>query len=481
MIKAFFFDLSTINRGRQPPPGLPEARRAEGGRARRRDDGRRHRLRLRQGGHRGGPQGREHRGRREGQGLLGRDRREGRGPRALHPGGRRRAPGPDHPDRPTPRTWPARTWSSRPSSRASAVKHQVFAEIEDVVAAGRGARLQHLDPAHHDCSPRASRGRRTSSGCTSSRRWTRCRCSRSSPATQTSDETLAKAFDLALQIRKTPIVVNDSRGFFTSRVIGTFLNEAIAMVGEGVAPAVHRAGRPAGRLPRRAAAAGRRAQPDAAAEDPAGDQGRPSRRPAGPALRAPRRLRHRRRDDRRSGRTGPLRRRRVLRLPGRQAHRPVAGAGRARTAAGTEIPFEDMKERMLFAEALETVKCFDEGVLRTVADANIGSILGIGFPAWTGGVAAVHQRLRRRRARLRRPGTRARRTLRRPVPAARLARRARRGRRLRRLTIPYAAGWPSRPQPPPSRVSSSSSVHFAPTFHGVYCTLDEEGEAGEEG
>ena len=45
-----------------------------------------------------------------------------------------------------------------------------------------------------------------------------------------------------------------------------------------------------------------------------------------------------------------------------------------------------MQERMLFAEALETVKCFDEGVLDSVADANIGSIFGIGFPAWTGGV-----------------------------------------------------------------------------------------------
>jgi len=45
-----------------------------------------------------------------------------------------------------------------------------------------------------------------------------------------------------------------------------------------------------------------------------------------------------------------------------------------------------MQERMLFAEALETVKCFDEGVLRSVPDANIGSIFGIGFPAWTGGV-----------------------------------------------------------------------------------------------
>jgi len=45
-----------------------------------------------------------------------------------------------------------------------------------------------------------------------------------------------------------------------------------------------------------------------------------------------------------------------------------------------------MQERMLFAEAIETVKCFDEGVLTSVGDANIGSIFGIGFPAWSGGV-----------------------------------------------------------------------------------------------
>ena len=56
-------------------------------------------------------------------------------------------------------------------------------------------------------------------------------------------------------------------------------------------------------------------------------------------------------------------------------------------SGSTEIPFEDMQERMLFAEALETVKCFDEGVLHTIADANIGSIMGIGFPPNTGGAA----------------------------------------------------------------------------------------------
>lgn len=55
-------------------------------------------------------------------------------------------------------------------------------------------------------------------------------------------------------------------------------------------------------------------------------------------------------------------------------------------SGSTEIPFDDLKERMLFAESLETVRCLDEGVLTSVADANVGSLLGIGFPAWTGGV-----------------------------------------------------------------------------------------------
>ena len=63
-----------------------------------------------------------------------------------------------------------------------------------------------------------------------------------------------------------------------------------------------------------------------------------------------------------------------------------------------------MIDRMLFAEALETQKCLDEGVLTSTADANIGSIMGIGFPPWTGGIGAVHRRLPgRRQARARRP------------------------------------------------------------------------------
>jgi 3-hydroxyacyl-CoA dehydrogenase/enoyl-CoA hydratase/3-hydroxybutyryl-CoA epimerase len=52
----------------------------------------------------------------------------------------------------------------------------------------------------------------------------------------------------------------------------------------------------------------------------------------------------------------------------------------------SSISLRDLQERMLFIEALESVKCLDEGVIETVADANIGSIMGIGFPGWTGGV-----------------------------------------------------------------------------------------------
>lgn len=56
------------------------------------------------------------------------------------------------------------------------------------------------------------------------------------------------------------------------------------------------------------------------------------------------------------------------------------------TKPDTDVPFADMQERMLFSEALDSVRCLEENVLITVADANIGSIMGIGFPAWTGGV-----------------------------------------------------------------------------------------------
>jgi 3-hydroxyacyl-CoA dehydrogenase/enoyl-CoA hydratase/3-hydroxybutyryl-CoA epimerase len=54
---------------------------------------------------------------------------------------------------------------------------------------------------------------------------------------------------------------------------------------------------------------------------------------------------------------------------------------------GRHVPFDDLMDRLLFVEVVESLRCLDEGVLRSTADANIGSLYGIGFPAWSGGVA----------------------------------------------------------------------------------------------
>ncbi|MEU8548793.1 3-hydroxyacyl-CoA dehydrogenase NAD-binding domain-containing protein [Streptomyces roseoverticillatus] len=200
---------------------------------------------------------------------------------------------------------------------------------------------------------------------------------------RTGDEALARAFDLVRQIRKTPIVVNDSRGFFTSRVIGRFINEGVAMIGEGADPAsVEQAAAQAGypakvlslmdeltlTLPRKIREETRRAVE--------ADGGTWTPHPADAVL------------DRmveefgRTGRSGGagfydyVDGKRAGLWPGLREHF---------TRKDAAVPFEDMKERMLFSEALDTVRCLEEGVLTSVADANIGSILGIGFPGWTGG------------------------------------------------------------------------------------------------
>ncbi|ONI79487.1 3-hydroxyacyl-CoA dehydrogenase [Actinosynnema sp. ALI-1.44] len=201
---------------------------------------------------------------------------------------------------------------------------------------------------------------------------------------RTSDAALAKAIDVAQQIKKTPIVVNDSRGFFTSRVIGTFINEAVAMVGEGLAvPSIEQAGSQAGypapplqlldeltlTLPRKireetkagieAAGGTWVTHPSEAVIDKLVLEYERKGRSTGAGF-------YDYTDGKRTG--------------------LWPGLAEAFGSGSKEIPFEDMKERMLFAEALETVKCFDEGVLTSIPDANIGSIMGIGFPPWTGGV-----------------------------------------------------------------------------------------------
>ncbi len=202
---------------------------------------------------------------------------------------------------------------------------------------------------------------------------------------KTSEETLYRALDVAKQIKKTPIVVNDSRGFFTSRVIGTFINEGVAMLLEGVpAASIEQASNQAGypapvlqlsdelnlNLARKIRDATR-----AAIEAEGGVfEDRPAFEVVDKMLEA--------------GRGG--------RLAGagyydyEDGKRTGLWKGLKEMFPETDDPasisLKDLEERMLFAESIETVKCLDEGVIESVADANIGSILGIGFPGWTGGV-----------------------------------------------------------------------------------------------
>jgi 3-hydroxyacyl-CoA dehydrogenase/enoyl-CoA hydratase/3-hydroxybutyryl-CoA epimerase len=200
---------------------------------------------------------------------------------------------------------------------------------------------------------------------------------------QTSEETLYRSLDVAKLIRKTPIVVNDSRGFFTSRVIGTFINEGIAMLTEGVpAPSIEQASSQAGypapvlqlsdelnlKLMRKIRNAAREAMATGSGWDD-----HPSEQVIDRML-----------DE--FERPGRLEGAGFYEYEDGKRTRLWSGLKDAFGGENTGLPFRDLQERMLFIESLETVKCLDEGVIESVADANIGSILGIGFPGWTGGV-----------------------------------------------------------------------------------------------
>jgi 3-hydroxyacyl-CoA dehydrogenase/enoyl-CoA hydratase/3-hydroxybutyryl-CoA epimerase len=202
---------------------------------------------------------------------------------------------------------------------------------------------------------------------------------------KTNEETVYRALDLAKQIKKTPIVVNDSRGFFTSRVIGTFINEGVGMLLEGIpAPSIEQASSQAGypapvlqlsdELNMKLARKIRDATKAAVEAEGGTFTERPSFQVVDRMLA--------------EGRAGKLEGagyydyedgRRTGLWKGLKEMFP-------QTDDPASISLRDLEERMLFAEALESVRCLDEGVIESVADANIGSILGIGFPGWTGGV-----------------------------------------------------------------------------------------------
>ncbi len=200
---------------------------------------------------------------------------------------------------------------------------------------------------------------------------------------KTSAETLARAYDYVLAIAKTPIVVNDARGFFTSRTFGTYVQEGCAMLAEGIPAAVienagRLAGMPVGPLEvidqtslTLSVQVMEQAKADLEAE---GKAWQPN-----------------------PGQEVLVRMVRELKRPGRAGgggfyEYPDGGRkflwpelARIFGRADVEYDFDELKERLLVRQAVETARCLEEGVLTSFHDANIGSIYGIGFPAWTGG------------------------------------------------------------------------------------------------
>ncbi|GHE21737.1 3-hydroxyacyl-CoA dehydrogenase NAD-binding domain-containing protein [Halomonas urumqiensis] len=199
---------------------------------------------------------------------------------------------------------------------------------------------------------------------------------------QTSDETLAKAFDYTLQIRKTPIVVNDSLGFFTSRTFGTYLDEGVRLLHEGVDPVLidslgKAVGMPVGplavhdevslELTRKAQATWKAM----GVQDKHGEQrvmrevidtmvgvfDRGGRYHGGGFYEY--------RED--GGKT-------IWPNLYEMYHQPTL-----------TLAADDIKDRLVYRQVVETLKCLQEGVLGSVADGNVGSILGIGAPVHTGG------------------------------------------------------------------------------------------------
>jgi 3-hydroxyacyl-CoA dehydrogenase / enoyl-CoA hydratase / 3-hydroxybutyryl-CoA epimerase len=202
---------------------------------------------------------------------------------------------------------------------------------------------------------------------------------------ETADETVARAFDYVQAIGKIPIVVNDSRGFFTSRVFGTFVMEGAAMIGEGIPAAVVEhagimAGMPVGPL----------AVLDETALSLSAhvlDQTRADYRAEGGTYIAM---------------PGELLVERMVKEFDRNGRAAGAGFYEYPTEPGAKkylwpqlkelferpgVPWDmrDLQDRLLYRQSVETARCLAERVLTTVHDANVGSIFGIGFPAWTGG------------------------------------------------------------------------------------------------
>ncbi|GAB4146335.1 MAG: 3-hydroxyacyl-CoA dehydrogenase NAD-binding domain-containing protein [Sphingomonadales bacterium] len=198
---------------------------------------------------------------------------------------------------------------------------------------------------------------------------------------KTGDQAIAKALDYVAQIKKTPIVVNDSRGFYTSRCFSTYVMEGYAMIQEGVNPALIencgvQLGMPVGPL-----AVGDEVAIDLSykvlkqTRSDLGDKYQP--RPSDAVVEKMVEM----------GRLGRKNAKGFYTYPeeGRKYLWPEIAAHFGRLPEDRQPSAEDVKTRLLFAQLVECARCYQEGVLETPEDGDLGAIFGWGFAPHTGG------------------------------------------------------------------------------------------------
>lgn len=200
---------------------------------------------------------------------------------------------------------------------------------------------------------------------------------------KTDDATLATGFDYVGQIGKTPIVVNDSRGFYTSRVFGTYVSEGIAMLAEGVHPrSIEVAGMKSG-MP----------MPPLALQDEVSlslslhvmEQTKKAMEAEGktftphPAMSVVEKM------VKEFGREGKKVSKGFYDYPENGEKHLWSDLTELYQTTDEQPSQQDLVDRLLYVQANETAKCYEENVVRTVADANIGSIFGWGFAPNQGG------------------------------------------------------------------------------------------------
>jgi len=198
---------------------------------------------------------------------------------------------------------------------------------------------------------------------------------------KTSDQTLAAIFDYVRAIRKTPIVVNDATGFYTSRVFGSFLDEGARMLVEGIDPVLieslsRQVGMPVGPLTvqdeigqksmSRASSTHAEVSGDKLVDENFN------------AIVANKLYGEHNRGGRHFGGG-------IYEYPEEGAKYIWPEIYQIFHKPSVQVPNQDIKDRVLFRQAIESLRSLQEGVLRSVADGNVGSLLGIGAPGWTGG------------------------------------------------------------------------------------------------